>query len=107
VQIWVTSNLWWEGRNGSGVSIPVTSVSGVGTGGSTAGSSAGGLGRKVEGTREREEKRRGYWRRWGGGKWGGRRWDWSEVGVQCMLPAGLVYFVMAWAEALRREFGGC
>jgi len=40
----------------------------------------------------------GWW------KWGGRRWDWGEVGVQCMLPAGMVYFVMAWAGALRREF---
>ncbi|KZP24006.1 hypothetical protein FIBSPDRAFT_857798 [Athelia psychrophila] len=49
-----------------------------------------------------------YWRRWSGGRWGGRRWDWAEVGVQCMLPAGMVYFVMAWAEVLRRELErGC
>jgi len=53
-----------------------------------------------------EKGRSGYWRRWGG-KWGGRRWDWKEVSVKCVLPAGIVYFVMAWAEQLRREFSGC
>ena len=36
-----------------------------------------------------------------------RRWDWGEVGVKCALPAGVVYFVMAWAVVLRREFMGC
>ncbi|KAI0710927.1 N-glycosylation protein-domain-containing protein [Earliella scabrosa] len=36
-----------------------------------------------------------------------RRWDWGEVGVKCALPAGGVYFVMAWAVVLRREFMGC
>ncbi|KAF8590396.1 hypothetical protein K439DRAFT_1403866 [Ramaria rubella] len=40
-------------------------------------------------------------------KWGPRRWDWVEVGVKCALPMGVVYFVMAWAEALRRELSGC
>ncbi|KAJ7301845.1 N-glycosylation protein-domain-containing protein, partial [Mycena albidolilacea] len=45
----------------------------------------------------------GGWRRFGG-RWGGRRWDWREVAVQCMLPAGVLYFVMAWAEQLRREW---
>jgi len=65
VQLWVTSNLWWEGEESKGQ------------------------------------------RSWRGGKWGGRRWDWREVGIQCMLPAGVVYFVMAWAEQLRREFSGC
>ncbi|RPD53098.1 hypothetical protein L226DRAFT_548601 [Lentinus tigrinus ALCF2SS1-7] len=36
-----------------------------------------------------------------------RRWDWGLVGVEAALPAGLVYFVMAWALVLRREFMGC
>lgn len=40
-------------------------------------------------------------------KWGPRRWDWTEVGITCALPMGVVYFVMAWAEALRRELSGC
>ncbi|KAJ7854319.1 N-glycosylation protein-domain-containing protein [Mycena olivaceomarginata] len=89
VQIWVTSNLWWEpreaggangvnGNSGSQASAPTPSPGGTGTG-------AGG------------------WRRFGG-RWGGRRWDWREVAVQCMLPAGVLYFVMAWAEQLRREW---
>lgn len=53
----------------------------------------------------RKETRHPYWKRWGGGgKWGGRRWDWQEVGIKCVLPAGIVYFIMAWAEVLRREF---
>jgi hypothetical protein len=81
VQIWVTSNLWWEPRRDGG------------GGSGEAGGGGGGFG--------------GYWRRWGGGKWGGRRWDWKEVGVKCVLPAGVLYFVMAWAEALRREWSGC
>ncbi|KAJ7074708.1 N-glycosylation protein-domain-containing protein [Mycena amicta] len=46
------------------------------------------------------------WRRFGG-RWGGRRWDWREVGIHCMLPAGVLYFVMAWAEQLRREWSVC
>ncbi|KAJ7641524.1 N-glycosylation protein-domain-containing protein [Roridomyces roridus] len=75
VQIWVTSNLWWEPREGTGA--PREGL-------------AGG----------------GGWRRFGG-RWGGRRWDWREVGLQCMLPAGVLYFVMAWAEQLRREWDGC
>ncbi|KZT01933.1 uncharacterized protein LAESUDRAFT_763211, partial [Laetiporus sulphureus 93-53] len=33
-----------------------------------------------------------------------RRWDWGAVGRKCVLPAGIVYFVMAWAEMLRREW---
>ncbi|PPQ87003.1 hypothetical protein CVT25_009512 [Psilocybe cyanescens] len=45
-------------------------------------------------------QRQAYWRRWrSSSKWNGRRWDWGE----CALPAGVVYFVMAWAEQLRRE----
>ncbi|GLB42659.1 putative N-glycosylation protein [Lyophyllum shimeji] len=64
VQIWVTSNLWWETREMRDRN------------------------RNREGERgEGEEKSRsgsgsGYWKRWGGGKWGGRRWDWKEVGVK-------------------------
>lgn len=33
-----------------------------------------------------------------------RKWDWSAVGRECALPAGIIYFVMAWVEVLRREF---
>lgn len=36
-----------------------------------------------------------------------RRWNWGQVGAKCAMPAGLVYFVMAWAVVLRREFMGC
>lgn len=80
VQLWVTSNLWWERDAGAGAGV-----------GSAPGPAVG-------------ERRRG-WRRWGGGgAWGGRRWDWGEVGVQCALPAGIVYVVTAWAEQLRREW---
>lgn len=89
LQIWVTSNLWWEPRRGD------------------SGSGAGNVGRDRGGERDGGHAGEGYWKRWGGGKWGGRRWDWKEVGVKCMLPAGIVYFVMAWAEQLRREFSGC
>ncbi|KAL1700630.1 hypothetical protein EV121DRAFT_283254 [Schizophyllum commune] len=71
VQLWVTSNLWWEPRE-----------------------------RMARG-------QGGKWHRWRGGQWGGRRWDWREVGLKCMFPAGVLYFVMAWAEQLRREFAGC
>lgn len=74
VQLWVTSNLWWEPREPA----------------ARAPREAG-----------------GKWHRWRGGKWGGRRWDWREVGLKCMFPAGVLYFVMAWAEQLRREFSGC
>jgi hypothetical protein len=85
VQIWVTSNLWWERTRSEGDAVDV-----------------GGI-KKEDG----KVKTMGYWKRWGGGKWGGRRWDWREVGLQCVLPAGIVYFVMAWAEAFRREWSGC
>ncbi|KAF9236505.1 hypothetical protein BU15DRAFT_89121 [Melanogaster broomeanus] len=37
----------------------------------------------------------------------GRRWDWSVVIRVCMLPAGCLYFAMAWIGAWRREVGGC
>ena len=79
VQIWVTSNLWLPPQEDK--------------------KERDGFGR------ERVERR---WKpRFGGGKWGGRRWDWGEVGVKCMLPAGCVYFMMAWAEMIRREVSGC
>jgi hypothetical protein len=82
VQIWVTSNLWWEvgAANGAPATAAPTPPAGVAV--------AGG------------------WRRFGG-RWGGRRWDWREVAVQCLLPAGVLYFVMAWAEQLRREWSEC
>jgi hypothetical protein len=39
-------------------------------------------------------------------KWNtSRRWDWKEVGIKCVLPAGMVYFVMAWLGEMRREWG--
>jgi len=34
----------------------------------------------------------------------GRRWDWKEVCVKCVLPTGLAYLIMAWAEVGRREY---
>lgn len=33
-----------------------------------------------------------------------RWWDWKEVGIKCALPAALLYFFMAWALLLRREY---
>ncbi|KAG6906748.1 hypothetical protein DXG01_012278 [Tephrocybe rancida] len=83
VQIWVTSNLWWETREVRDRDRDK---------------------REGQGKEREKRSRSGYWKRWGGGTWGGRRWDWREVGVKCVLPAGIVYFVMAWAEQLRREF---
>jgi hypothetical protein len=35
----------------------------------------------------------------------GRRWDWGEVVMQALLPMGVCYFVMAWADVARRELG--
>ncbi|KAF7329081.1 hypothetical protein MKEN_00168600 [Mycena kentingensis (nom. inval.)] len=81
IQIWVTSNLWWEPRQKPS---PAKQVPGNGNTHSNGGG----------------------WRRFGG-RWGGRRWDWREVGIQCMLPAGVLYFVMAWAEQIRREWSTC
>ena len=40
-------------------------------------------------------------------RWGGRRWDWNAVAWKCVFPAGVLYFIWAWALALRREFDGC
>lgn len=88
VQIWVTSNLWWdegevgdEGVVGSALVAPPSGTTGHAP---------------PKGYHKRQ-------RRWRGGKWGGRRWDWGEVGMKCVLPAGVCYFVMAWAGELRRE----
>ncbi|KAF7986865.1 hypothetical protein HWV62_12598 [Athelia sp. TMB] len=114
VQIWVTSNLWWETRRSEGASAATASPpppvgSKLGANADAGESTDGGpVGRKDEqGARRRRHGNKygsyNYWRRWSGGRWGGRRWDWAEVGVQCMFPAGMVYFVMAWAELLRRE----
>lgn len=94
VQIWVTSNLWWDGAGDGDASSP--------TGGGGGAGVAGVAGGVVE-DQGPAAARRGYWRRWGG-KWGGRRWDWKEVSIKCVLPAGVMYFVMAWAEQLRREW---
>jgi hypothetical protein len=109
VQIWVTSNLWWEkrdthtkdrDRNGHHES----SVNGSSTAGLARLGSSGKLSEAINAT-SAEENRRAYWKRWsGGGKWGGRRWDWKEVSLKCVLPAGVLYFIMAWAEQLRREW---
>ena len=112
IQIWVTSNLWWEKRpepNGGG---EIAGSSSGMTGGIGGGGSSSSLALDAVNATAIEENRRAYWKRWGGGgKWGGRRWDWKEVGVKCVLPAGIVYFVMAWADQLRREWeysmGGC
>ncbi|KAH7879383.1 N-glycosylation protein-domain-containing protein [Lentinula edodes] len=90
VQIWVTSNLWWEYPSGG----PGGPASANGNGNSNGG---------IRGLSENEID----WQRWKGGKWGGRRWDWSDVVKKCMLPAGVVYCIMAWAEQLRREWSGC
>ncbi|KAG6897863.1 hypothetical protein C0992_010001 [Termitomyces sp. T32_za158] len=87
VQIWVTSNLWWETREVRDRDRDKRDSQGKDAG--------------------KKSSKNGYWKRWGGGTWGGRRWDWQEVGIKCVLPAGIVYFVMAWAEQLRREFSLC
>ncbi|KAF9074278.1 N-glycosylation protein-domain-containing protein [Rhodocollybia butyracea] len=81
VQIWVTSNLWWEGE--TQMHGQSGNEGGIGIGSGTS------------------------WQRLKGGKWGGRRWDWSDVVKKCMLPAGVVYCVMAWVGELRREWSEC
>ncbi|KAF8152251.1 N-glycosylation protein-domain-containing protein [Crassisporium funariophilum] len=121
VQIWVTSNLWWEKRDhakdrdrdrdaahdagGGGSSSAVQGHNDVGvSSASVIDLASAALTQAVNATAVKES-RRTYWKRWGGGgKWGGRRWDWKEVGVKCVLPAGVVYVIMAWAEQLRREW---
>ncbi|KAL0951991.1 hypothetical protein HGRIS_008645 [Hohenbuehelia grisea] len=108
VQLWVTSNLWWEeslcdADHGAGAG-PDGGGGGVGAGGGGGAADTGSANHA-----HAPRKKSGYWKRsrWRGGKWGGRHWDWREVGVKCVLPAGAVYVVMAWAEALRRELRGC
>lgn len=66
--------------------------------------------------REAEEEERGRTRKWmssvtfGIGGTGvaspmkKRFWDWKEVGMKCALPTAVLYFVMAWALLLRREY---
>jgi N-glycosylation protein len=107
VQIWVTSNLWWEKRDvhtkdrDGGHGHEPFSNGGLGA---SPGRSSAKLTEAINATWA-EKNRRAYWKRWsGGGKWGGRRWDWKEVGLECVLPAGILYFIMAWAEQLRREW---
>jgi hypothetical protein len=36
-----------------------------------------------------------------------RRWDWAEVGVKCVLPAGILYLVTAWSLMVKEEFWRC
>ncbi|KAH7103475.1 hypothetical protein BKA62DRAFT_697007 [Auriculariales sp. MPI-PUGE-AT-0066] len=36
-----------------------------------------------------------------------RRWNWTDVGVKCALPAGVLYSVTAWGVLLQREFYQC
>jgi len=116
VQIWVTSNLWWEKRDihakdrdrDGGHGHELSGNGGMGASSVTANlrrlGSSGKLTEAINAT-SAEENRRAYWKRWGGGgKWGGRRWNWKEVGLKCVLPAGVLYFIMAWAEQLRREW---
>ncbi|KAH9475334.1 hypothetical protein JR316_0012445 [Psilocybe cubensis] len=104
IQIWVTSNLWWERRGAgedSNASVPLGDTA---TSTMADGSSASTVSHTPLHKPPAPAPRQTYWKRWGGGgKWGGRRWDWREVGVKCALPAGVVYFIMAWAEQLRRE----
>ncbi|KAK7039455.1 N-glycosylation protein-domain-containing protein [Favolaschia claudopus] len=94
VQIWVTSNLWWDSRepapSASSSNLNHVNNSNTPSPGPTPPNS-------------KHAAVKGGWRRFGG-RWGGRRWDWREVAVQCMLPAGVLYFIMAWAEQLRREW---
>ncbi|KAF9530117.1 N-glycosylation protein-domain-containing protein [Crepidotus variabilis] len=125
VQIWVTSNLWWEKRNSVPSGEDTESVDGEpsndgsGTGGGTSSSlsnhlhhlsqlAGGGIQTiptsSTVTAAASEENRRGYLKRFGGGKWGGRRWDWKDVGLKCVLPAGVLYFVMALVGEVRREF---
>ncbi|KAF8198381.1 N-glycosylation protein-domain-containing protein [Mycena galopus ATCC 62051] len=108
VQIWVTSNLWWEQREREAGAPPGGSSNAGGGGGGAAKNTGGGAPNCAPQGQGQAPPTTGAggWRRFGG-RWGGRRWDWREVAVQCMLPAGVLYFVMAWAEQLRREWSDC
>ncbi|KAJ7280182.1 N-glycosylation protein-domain-containing protein [Mycena rebaudengoi] len=94
VQIWVTSNLWWEPREAASSNSNTNTNTNSSTNNNNNNNSGGGGGSATSA---------GGWRRFGG-RWSGRRWDWREVSMKCMLPAGVLYFVMAWAEQLRREW---
>ncbi|KAH8111627.1 N-glycosylation protein-domain-containing protein [Phellopilus nigrolimitatus] len=39
------------------------------------------------------------------GRLGPRRWDWAEVVVKCAMPAGVLYFMTAWAMIMKEELG--
>lgn len=65
--------------------------------------------------RRRREEDRGRTKRWMSSMTGlggtnmvdGRKkrfWDWKEVGMKCVLPAAVLYFVMTWGLLLRREW---
>jgi len=95
--MWVTSNLLEEG--------PVSEASGSEKKDKDAGTGAAGLAAGAAAAWKSSPVRGDdRWRRWGLRR-DGRRWDWCAVGLKCVLPAGVVYVVMAWAEALRREWG--
>ncbi|KIK64174.1 hypothetical protein GYMLUDRAFT_40460 [Collybiopsis luxurians FD-317 M1] len=104
VQIWVTSNLWWETIPNGASSSDSTPGGGGGPHPSSNGNnSPGGPGLGLTASEI-------DWQRLKGGKWGGRRWNWNDVVKKCMLPAGFLYCFMAWAEQLRREWSstkGC
>ncbi|KAF7328847.1 hypothetical protein MVEN_02514200 [Mycena venus] len=106
-RIWVTSNLWWEPREASAHTAGSTGNPTLkAAGGSGSGAANNGATQGQQPMPPTTAVGTGGWRRFGG-RWGGRRWDWREVAVQCMLPAGVLYFVMAWAEQLRREWSEC
>jgi hypothetical protein len=103
VQIWVTSNLWWdESVVVSSGGSPNKLISGKVLMGKGVGLNVG-----SGGGAEMHRKETTGWKRRLGGKWGGRRWDWGEVGWRCGVPMAVCYFVTAWAEMLRREWEGC
>ncbi|KAG8214737.1 hypothetical protein J3R82DRAFT_9826 [Butyriboletus roseoflavus] len=81
IQIWVTSNLLLSASSGSRINLSCAVPDRLRSRRVAAG----------------EETR----------KLTGRKWDWGVVARVCMLPAGCLYFVMAWIGAWRREVGGC
>lgn len=115
IQIWATSNLvsaYGSLASSSAKSTPLHSQS-------VSYSNLAAALREERRRREAEEEERGRTRKWmssvtfgiggtgvgapaGGGK--RRFWDWKEVGLKCALPAAVLYFVMAWALLLKREY---
>ncbi|KAL4080950.1 hypothetical protein J3A83DRAFT_4203577 [Scleroderma citrinum] len=83
IQIWVTSNLLPLPRTFSGFSI----IPGV---------VPDHLWPKAKKTTGEEVR-----------KSSGRRWNWGIVARVCMLPAGVLYLLMAWIGVWRREVGSC